>query len=335
MTEKPKSVSDALGLPTPGQSRPQSTPPRTTPPRTTTPGMSVPTGPMVPQSRPSTPPAPVLRVTSTGNRPYATGLPFGATVPSSPLTNRYVNRAQNAAIPDRSRGTFAGMVPVQLGPGVGYVPNYYDEDSKWGAWRTLDKAQRNRLEKVMDRVYPGGWEESWIKNIWNSGVMASDEWAGQGRAMTPLDALEYGVKSGEIETGGGSNSNGGGGGGGGGGGTSAWRNVTYTLTDPETAERYVNASLKTFLGRQASGKEREAFLKALNAYERKNPTINEGSTVAGGGTSMTTQKNTGGTDTTQFAEDWALAQEGSAEYQAATKYFDAFMGSLENPMDVI
>jgi hypothetical protein len=49
---------------------------------------------------------------------------------------------------------------------------------------------------------------------------------------------------------------------------------------------------------------------------------------------MTNSQTRGGTDPYQFAEDYALAQEGSAEYQAATTYLDSFMSALDNPMEL-
>lgn len=102
--------------------------------------------------------------------------------------------------------------------------------------------------------------------------------------------------------------------------------VTQTrLTDPTTAESLLDTSLKNYLGRAATKKEKSEFVRALNKYEAENPTV---TTPMGPGGSVTT----GGAQPTVFAEQFAQAQEGAAEYGAATTYFDAFLGALGNPV---
>jgi hypothetical protein len=79
------------------------------------------------------------------------------------------------------------------------------------------------------------------------------------------------------------------------------------LTDPDTAEQLVNTALETYLGRAANNQEQEAFRKALRRKEMRNPTevdIQGDTAVSKGGVNPAVQ-----------AKDFAMAQEGSAEYR--------------------
>lgn len=122
--------------------------------------------------------------------------------------------------------------------------------------------------------------------------------------------------------------------------TSASTKDTSTkLTDKDTARGLVDTALETYLGRRASEEETSAFIKALHQHENKNPTVTvqSGSTTTSPGGSSTTRssKTKGGSNSQQFAEDWARGQEGAAEFQAASTYLDEFMKVLQNPMDVV
>lgn len=110
--------------------------------------------------------------------------------------------------------------------------------------------------------------------------------------------------------------------GGGGGPTQA-----INLTDPGSAKIMVNQALSTYLGRTANEQELAAFTKALTAQEMANP---RKSTVAGD-----TQITSGGFNPQAFAQEFAQGQEGAAEFQAATGFLDAFIGSLKNPNEVV
>lgn len=127
------------------------------------------------------------------------------------------------------------------------------------------------------------------------------------------------------------------GGGGGGGGSRSFVNVDtrIDLTNEGEARRIVNNALTGALGREATKAESRAFMKALNMYEKENPTVttSKGVSSAGGTTSTTTQE--GGFDSIDFADRYAKSQEGYAEYQAATTYLDAFIGALESDSRVI
>jgi len=112
----------------------------------------------------------------------------------------------------------------------------------------------------------------------------------------------------------------------GGVGPQAFTNVSKSLnlTNASTAERILNDSLASYLGRRASDREIQEFVKQLNRNERFNPveTVTKGVRSQAGTTS--TSEQTGGFDSTLFAEKWAASQEGAGEYAAATTYMDAF-----------
>ena len=125
---------------------------------------------------------------------------------------------------------------------------------------------------------------------------------------------------------------GGAGGGGGGPVTSTSITKSVDLSNPTSARGLVDSALRQYLGRRASSEEYAAFRQALNAAERKSPNVTKAvSTTSrtGGGSATSAQTmSRGGIDRGRFAEEWALKQEGSAEYAAATTVFDTFMKML-------
>jgi hypothetical protein len=126
-------------------------------------------------------------------------------------------------------------------------------------------------------------------------------------------------------------------GGGGGGGSRAFTNIDtrVDLTNEGEARRIVNNALTGALGREATKAESQAFMKALNMYEKQNPTVTTSKGVAGAGGTTSTTESEGGFDSADFADRYAKSQEGYAEYQTATTYLDAFISSLESDSRVI
>jgi hypothetical protein len=114
------------------------------------------------------------------------------------------------------------------------------------------------------------------------------------------------------------------GGSGGGGGAYTGPVTQVRLTDPDTAMGLIDQSLQSALGRSASQKEKQNFMEALRKYEMANPTVTTGD--------QTGSVTTGGSNPQMFAQRFARAQEGSAEYEVATTYLDAFLGALGNPV---
>lgn len=125
---------------------------------------------------------------------------------------------------------------------------------------------------------------------------------------------------------------GGTGGGGGGPVKSTSETTSITISNPTSARGLVDNALSTYLGRRATPEEYATFRRALNAAERKNANVSTTSSVTsrgGGGTmSKTSSTSTGGIDRGRFAEEWAMKQEGSAEYAAATTVLNTFMKLL-------
>jgi len=88
----------------------------------------------------------------------------------------------------------------------------------------------------------------------------------------------------------------------------------------------VDNALEQYLGRRANNKEQTAFRQALRKAEMKNPV----SAKIVGDTAVTK----GGVAPSVRAEEFAMAQEGSAEYQAGTTYYDAFISAIKNPVGI-
>lgn len=159
---------------------------------------------------------------------------------------------------------------------------------------------------------PGFWE-----NMVNIAYQAQTQF---GERVSPLEAFDwYKRKFGKVPS-----ATGGGSGGGGGGGGAASPTKRVNLTDPDTANQLVDAALEQYLGRRANPKEMESFRTALNRAERKAPI----SVDVQGDTAVTK----GGVSPQRRAEEFAMAQEGAAEYQAATTYLDAFIQGIQNPV---
>lgn len=199
-------------------------------------------------------------------------------------------------------------------------------EEAWGGYAALPPESYNELVKIMNaKAGSRPWNPEELKGLWSDGIYASNYIVRQtGRRVSPIEALRDFYIRGKDVAGLAREDPGGGGGGGGGGGYAG--PITQTrLTDPTTAEGLLDTSLKNYLGRAATKKEKSEFLRALNKYEAENPTV---TTPMGPGGSVTT----GGAQPTVFAEQFAQAQEGVAEYGAATTYFDAFLGALGNPV---
>lgn len=127
----------------------------------------------------------------------------------------------------------------------------------------------------------------------------------------------------------------GGGGGGGGGGSSSSVARSISLTNPDTARGLLNSTLSQLLGREASQREFDTFLQALNKTERQSPTVTRSKTTASGTSATSTTVTKGGTDPAQLAKQFAESRQGYSEYQAATTFLNAFIEGIRNPGRVI
>ena len=220
---------------------------------------------------------------------------------------------------------------------VGADDTFVEGTDVYAMWMNLPPAQMDRLQAVANYVHPKGATYTQIGDLWSKGVALSHNATRlQGQRLTPLNALEQMVLSGNID-----GIKGTAGGGAGGGGAGAYKGpVTTTsdatssrLTNPSSARGIMNSALQTYLGRDAMPQEQQAFLAALNAEESANPTMTHQvvttTPVGHNQTVKQADQTTGGVDQTQFAEEWARAQPGSAEYQAAGRYMDLFVKSLQ------
>jgi hypothetical protein len=251
-----------------------------------------------------------------------------ADMASTPLNDRFgiprltQQQAQQGVYMGSKYGYQAGAKQAVTVVSDEFVPT----EQAWGGYMNLSPDAQNLMIRIMN-VKAGSrpWNPEELRKLWSEGVLASNYIVRQtGQRVSPIEALRQYYLGDEEVPGLGKRRSSGGGGGGGGGGYSG--PVTQTrLTDPTTAENLLDTSLKNYLGRSATGKEKQAFLKALNRYEIENPTV---TTPVGPGGTVTT----GGAQPTVFAEQFAQAQEGAAEYQAATTYLDSFLGALGNPV---
>jgi hypothetical protein len=234
------------------------------------------------------------------------------------------------------------------GFGIGgnpYQTHYEEVGVVKQTYNLLDEADRVRLKNIaaMQAAYPkdkwgqypeGSMQSFWEKTVDQTRILQSTT----GLRVQPLDYWDWyyrNQKGGALSAGTGS----GGGGGGSGsayGGVSHSQSTTVDLTNPDSAKQLVNDALARYLGRDANDQELAAFTQALNAREKQSPRKQSGTTVTTGtaqnSNSSTTGTNSGGTSPTQFAEDWARGQEGSAEYQAATRFMDVFMNAIKAPV---
>jgi hypothetical protein len=184
----------------------------------------------------------------------------------------------------------------------------------------FNDAERKRISKFAARYYgndyagsnPSYWASLWGLAIDNTTVMAK---ATQNNKLSVWDTLESmadtaGALREEKSAGG--------------AGRYTGPVTTVRLTDPDTAMTLIDQSLQGALGRSASEQERNRFLKALREYEMKNPYVSTGD--------KTGSITTGGSNAQAFAQRYAQAQEGAAEYESATTFLDAFLGALGNPV---
>lgn len=213
------------------------------------------------------------------------------------------------------------------------VDEFHSLQDAYGWYGSLDEGGRQALEQVIAIKFQGmPYNKSWVRKTASEGVALSNFALQNGERISPLEALwrtyvdnDTSLLSGMGGGAGGAGGGGAGGGGGGGGYTGPVASVN--LTDPGTAKTLINNALSTYLGRKASSKEVQRFTTALNESEMQNPTISN--------RTPSSSVTTGGFNPATFAEEYAQAEEGAAEYQAATTFLDTFISTLKNPVQVV
>jgi hypothetical protein len=195
---------------------------------------------------------------------------------------------------------------------------------------TLAPEARKRLYDTATAYYGNdNWERSWLNTIWNRAInVSANAYAYGNQKVDPVTAFEMIVRD-MSEAG----SPGGRGAKYTGPVTTRQETTSVNLTDPATARGLVKSALTNYLGRDANDMEQEAFLKALNAAERRAPTVTRSvSTTTPRGQALNEVESetmtTGGFNPSTFAEEYAQGQEGAAEFQAATTLMDSFIDAL-------
>lgn len=204
---------------------------------------------------------------------------------------------------------------------------------------TLAPAERKKLNDATTAYFGHNrWDPSWQDGVWERAINISANsyaYGGESNAITPVDA--FGLVIQNMQGSGGRGGRGGGGGGGGGYSgpvTTVQTTKSVNLTNPTEARTLVNKALSDYLGREATGREQQNFLKALNFQERRNPSVTrQRSTTTPQGVAMNTVESEvmsqGGFNPSTFAQEYAQGQEGAAEFQAATNLLDTFIGALK------
>jgi len=188
---------------------------------------------------------------------------------------------------------------------------YLDKSQVYNAWPLLPDATRKKLTDRMDASFgKGKWSYGKVQYYWGQSINAANfALYSQNRLLAVPDAFdiivdEAGRQQAASATGVGGPS----------------RSQQVRLTDPQGARALINNALSQYLGREATAKEQQEFLSALNRQEARNPTVS----VSSGGSTVTT----GGFNPSTFAQEYAQGMGGSAEFQAATTYLDAFINAL-------
>ena len=233
-------------------------------------------------------------------------------------------------------GTPAQNAPVILNPNSNVYmwneqgkPVFLDDGSAKKYFDILNEKQMAPLVQTMNDVYgEGKWKWNDLRDGWETGVdMAASIKATTGQNVSVWDTFamnakrnaQYGLTAGGRAAGGG----------GGAGGPSYAKQTSVNLTDPATARGLIDDALGSYLGRKATSKEQQAFLKALNIQEQASPTVTEQVTTRSGARSSSTQsKTTGGFNPATFAEEYAAGTEGAGEFQAATSLLDTFIKAI-------
>ena len=210
-------------------------------------------------------------------------------------------------IPSQANATWQGIPAGNFSTTVG--------DLQANFWK--DPATQSLVMRAVSNYY--GYE---VKNLsYGAGFIKDAAQIASASGDSAWDIIR-GFSSGAYGSGSSGGGPGSGGGGGGGGGTTS----RVTLTNEDQAKALLDRAMTEALGRGSTEKERADFLKSLNAAERNNPYVQSIS-----GSTVTT---TGGVDPTVQAQEYAEAQQGSAEFKAAGDLMSAFVAAIEDPVNL-
>jgi len=200
-----------------------------------------------------------------------------------------------------------------------------DRTGAKNAYPLLPTVVKNEFVKTMDKNYgKGNWTQAELLSGYSESVdLAAINLALNGKRYTPdvyFAELVFNNAANGLDASGKAMENR--------GGSSTSVQKSIRLTDESTARGLVDNALNQYLGRSATSKEQQTFMKALNIQEKQNPTITKQTTSRSEGGSSTVSTTVGGFNPSTFAKEYAAGQEGAGEFQAATSLLDAFIGSL-------
>lgn len=218
-------------------------------------------------------------------------------------------------------------------PGYGRVDvdKYVPLDFYLTQGRQLSAEQTQKVWEIAEKKF--GYLPSDIQGFDSTfQFLATEAWRHQlqtGEKVTPFEWYDiWEKKSGDYM------GRQGAGGGGGGGAAQPTRGVVETVnfTDPGTAKTVLDQALQQYLGRTATTKELSQFKKALTSVQEDMPSVTTTDTdlvtEKGELTQKTRQTGQSPMNVQSFAQAYAQAQEGSAEYQAATDLMDSFISAI-------
>lgn len=178
-------------------------------------------------------------------------------------------------------------------------------------------------DKFLSQLNLAGYDTSQMRDgqiaqMWAAYAQQASSYFANGKKITPWDVLEMDMKQREAYM-------------------NTPRSVTqtstsYDMSTREDAQAIFLQAAQSLLGRDPTKSEISAFQKALNAYEKANPTVTTqttsylGDTVTGQ-TSTTKGGVKEGARQLMAVEDVKKDPEYGA-YQAATTYFDAMMDMI-------
>ncbi len=199
--------------------------------------------------------------------------------------------------------------------------SYYDKTSKLSDvanqyYKWSDKTKNKFLTQLNLAGYDTStMKDSQIAQLWGSYAAQAAQYYSQGKKLTPWDILSKDREAREAYM-------------------RTPRTVTqtatsYDLSTREDAHAIFLQAAQSLLGRDPTKAEISAFQKALNAYEKANPTVTTTTTNYMGDT-VTGQSQTTKGGVKEGARQLMAMEDIKADpeygaYQAATTYFDAMM----------
>lgn len=200
------------------------------------------------------------------------------------------------------------------------------------AWYNFGPSAQELLQRATTVRIGYDWSKSpnMLGDTWREAVDISRILMKQGIVKDPMQVLVDIANGNSVYGPGRTSSSSGGGGGGGGPSTTTVR--TVNITSPDAAKRLVNQAMTSYLGREATKDELDAFTRALNVKEEANPTIQTITSTPSGSVMQQDQRVEGGFDQAQFTADYAQSRPDYAEYRAATDLMGAFMSIIDGPV---